>query len=119
MFQLTASEFANLKSQFVISSWGGARRAAPYAFTELGVAMLSSVLHSKRAIQMNVTIMRAFVKLREVIAGNRELSRRLDRVEASVRQQGAAIAVVVDEIKRLSCPPARPKRPIGFLSGRA
>ena len=61
LFQLSAEEFANLKSQIVTSSWGGARRATPYAFTELGVAMLSSVLRSKRAIQMNIVIMRAFV----------------------------------------------------------
>jgi len=65
MFQLNAKEFQNLKSQIVISSWGGVRRA-PYAFTEQGVAMLSSVLRSKRAIQVNVAIMRAFVKLRAI-----------------------------------------------------
>ena len=63
MFQLTGAEFINLKSQIVISSWGGARRAAPYAFTEQGVAMLSSVLRSPRAVQVNIEIMRAFIKL--------------------------------------------------------
>ena len=63
MFQLKPGEFANLKSQIVISSWGGLRRAAPYAFTEQGVAMLSSVLNSSRAIMINIAIMRAFVRL--------------------------------------------------------
>jgi hypothetical protein len=67
MFQLTEEEFSNLKSQIVISSWGGLRRAAPYAFTEQGVAMLSSVLRSKRAIQVNIEIMRTFVRLRRLL----------------------------------------------------
>jgi len=75
MFQLTEQEFGNLKSQIVISSWGGLRRAYPYAFTEQGVAMLSSVLRSKRAIQVNIAIMRAFVQLREMIASNKGLAR--------------------------------------------
>ena len=70
MFQLTEQEFDRLKSQIVISSWGGLRRAYPYAFTEQGVAMLSSVLRNKRAIQMNIVILRAFVQLREMIASN-------------------------------------------------
>src|SRR4030042_6804888 len=77
MFQLTSNEFTNLKSQIVISSWGGLRRSTPYAFTEQGVAMLSSTLRSKRAIQVNVEIMRAFVGLRRILAGNAELGQRL------------------------------------------
>jgi len=76
-----AREFDNLKSQFVISSWGGARRARPYAFTEQGVAMLSTVLNSERAVQVNIEIMRAFVRLREVLATNRELSQKLVELE--------------------------------------
>ena len=71
MFQLNAREFEHLKSQFVISSWGGLRRAAPYAFTEQGVAMLSSVLRSKRAVLVNVEIMRAFVQLRQLLSTRR------------------------------------------------
>src|ERR1039457_4290904 len=67
MFQLSGDEYENLKSQIVISSWGGARRANPYAFTEHGVAMLSAVLKSDRAVQMSVRIIRAFVKLREIL----------------------------------------------------
>jgi len=81
MFQLSDKEFENLKSHIVISSWGGMRRASPYAFTEQGVAMLSSVLRSKQAVQVNISIMRAFVKLREMIASHKDLARRLDNLE--------------------------------------
>lgn len=75
MFQLSVEEFENLKSQFVTSSWGGIRRARPYAFIEQGVAMLSGVLRSKRAVQENIEIMRAFVRLREILATHKELAR--------------------------------------------
>ncbi len=81
MFQLAEEEFSNLKSQIVISSWGGLRRARPYAFTEQGVAMLSTVLRSKRAIRVNIEIMRAFVRLRQILASNKELAKRLDELE--------------------------------------
>ena len=80
MFQLNLQEVRNLKSQIVISSWGG-KRSLPYAFTEQGVAMLSSVLNSKRAVQVNIEIMRAFVRLRALIASNKELAKRLDELE--------------------------------------
>jgi hypothetical protein len=70
MFQLSATEFADLKSQIVISSWGGLRRAAPYAFTEQGMAMLPTVLRSARAVQVNIEIMRAFVRLRQMLVSN-------------------------------------------------
>ena len=83
MFQLTDQEFRNLRSQFVTSSWGG-RRYAPYVFTEQGVAMLSSVLNSPRAIAVNSEIMRAFVRLREMIASNKVLAKRLDELEARI-----------------------------------
>jgi hypothetical protein len=76
MFQLSKAEFKNLKSQIVISSWGGLRRATPYAFTEHGVAMLSSVLSSQRAVQMNILIIRAFIKLREMLGTNKTLARK-------------------------------------------
>jgi len=111
MFQLTRSEQSNLKSQFVTSSWGGARRAAPYAFTEQGVAMLSSVLRSRRAVQVNIAIMRAFVKLREILASNRDLARRLDEMEKKYDRQ---FKVVFDAIRELMTPPERPRRRIGF-----
>lgn len=113
MFQLSAGEFANLKSQIVTSSWGGARRAAPYAFTEQGVAMLSSVLHSKRAIMVNIEIMRAFVRLRRMLASNVELARKLAALE---RKYDAQFKVVFDAIRELMSPPEpRKKRSIGFL----
>ena len=86
MFQLTREEFAVLKSQFVTSSWGGIRRALPYAFSEQGIAMLSSVLRSPRAIRVNIEIMRAFVKLRQMLASNAELARKLDELEQRYEQ---------------------------------
>jgi hypothetical protein len=117
LFQLSGEEYASLKSQFVTSSWGGARRAAPYALTELGVAMLSSVLRSKRAIQMNIVIMRAFVKLREALAAHEDLARKLEQMEATQRKQGSILVAVIQEIKKLKQPPRRPKPRIGFVTG--
>ncbi len=113
MFQLTKQEHAGLKSQIVISSWGGARRATPYAFTEQGVAMLSSVLRSRRAVQVNIAIMRAFVKLREMLASNRDLARRLDEME---RNYDARFKIVFDAIRELMTPTAKPRPAIGFRS---
>jgi len=94
MFQLNLQEVRNLKSQIVISSWGG-QRFLPYAFTEQGVAMLSSVLKSKRAAQVNIEIMRAFVRLRQLIASNKELAKRLDELEKKYDNQ---FKVVFDAI---------------------
>ncbi len=98
MFQLTEEEFSNLKSQIVISSWGGLRRAKPYAFTEQGVAMLSSVLRSKRAIQVNIEIMRAFVRLRRILASNVDLARKLDALE---KKYDAQFKVVFEAIREV------------------
>ena len=112
MFQLSKAEFANLKSQIVTSSWGGLRRAAPYAFTEQGVAMLSSVLRSKRAVQVNVAIMRAFVKLREMLATHKELARKLRAME---RKYDAQFREIFDVIRGLMAPPKeRGRERIGF-----
>ena len=112
MFQLNDIEFKTLKSQIVISSWGGLRRANPYAFTEQGVAMLSSVLHSKRAIQVNIAIMRAFVKLREMLTAHKDLARKLDDMEKKYDHQ---FKVVFDAIKQLMTPPDTKKKiKIGF-----
>lgn len=112
MFQLTEQEFDRLKSQIVTSSWGGLRRAFPYAFTEQGVAMLSSVLRSKRAIQVNIAIMRAFVRLREMIGSNKALARRLNELE---KKYDAQFRVVFDAIRELMAEPATTKsRRIGF-----
>jgi len=111
MFQLTPDEYRILKSQSVISSWGG-RRHPPYAFTEQGVAMLSSVLRSPRAVQVNVEIMRTFVRLRRTLAANAGLARRLDELE---KKYDVQFKVVFDAIRQLMQPPAAPKRrKIGF-----
>lgn len=110
MFQLTMEELANLKSQTVISSWGG-RRFQPYAFTEQGVAMLSSVLRSKRAIAVNVEIMRTFVRLREMLATHADLSRKLTALE---KKYDAQFRAVFDAIRELMTPPSKPRRQIGF-----
>lgn len=116
MFQLTKREWANLKSQIVISSWGGARRAAPYAFTEQGVAMLSSVLKSKRAVRVNIEIMRTFVRLRRVLSANASLSRRLDRLERKIGDHDKQFVAVIQDIRELMNPPEPKRRRIGYLS---
>jgi hypothetical protein len=112
MFQLTRTEFANLKSQIVISSWGGLRRATPYAFTEQGVAMLSSVLKSKRAVQVNVEIMRTFVRLRQMLTSHADLARRLDALEKSYDAQFKAVFDAIRELMSPTVP--RRRRAIGF-----
>src|SRR5713101_10156014 len=114
MFQLNSKEFENLKSQFLISSWGGLRRAAPYAFTEQGVAMLSSVLRSRRAVLVNVEIMRAFVRLRGMLAAHKDLAQKLDALEERYDTQ---FKVVFDAIRRLMAGPVSPRRRIGFDKG--
>ncbi len=114
MFQLTAKEVAILKSQSVISrSWGG-RRTAPSAFTEHGVAMLSSVLRSRRAARVNIEIMRALVRLRRVLESNAELARRLDELERKYNAHDARFTSVFRAIRELMAPPVPSKRRIGF-----
>jgi hypothetical protein len=112
MFQLDGDEWANLKSQNVISSWGGAR-TAPHAFTEQGIAMLSSVLRSPEAVQVNIEIMRAFVRLRRILAEHKDIAQRLDDLENRYDQQ---FKVVFDAIRQLMTPPQETKRPIGFTA---
>jgi len=112
MFQLNEEEFENLRFHFGTSSQWGGRRYAPYAFTEQGVAMLSSVLHSRRAIQVNIEIMRAFVRLRRILASHADLARKLDSLEKKYDTQ---FRVVFDAIRELMKPPETKKRPIGFL----
>ena len=115
MFQLTKAQWADLKSQIVTSSWGGARRATPYAFTEQGVAVLSSVLKSQRAVRVNVEIMRAFVRLRRVLAVNAELARRLDELEERMVGHDQQFVVIIRAIRDLMEPPPAPKKGrIGF-----
>ena len=118
VFQLTDQEVVVLRSQIVTSNaprpGRGGRRTAPYAFTEQGVAMLSSVLRSERAVQVNVEIMRTFVRLRDLIGHNRNLARRLDNLESKYDRQ---FKVVFDAIRELMTPPQpMPKRRIGFVS---
>jgi len=111
MFQLTKKEFETLRSQFATSSWGG-RRHLPYVFTEQGVAMLSSVLDSERAIFVNIEIMRTFVRLREILATHKDLARKLEELEKKYDEQ---FAIVFQAIRELMTPPGpSPKRPIGF-----
>ena len=114
MFQLSRDEFSILRSQSVTSSnWGG-RRYPPYAFTEQGVAMLSSVLRSQRAIQVNIEIMRAFIRLRQMLASNAELARKLDELE---KKYDAQFKEVFEAIRQLMSPPEPKRRPIGFQTG--
>ena len=122
MFTLTHQEVMNLRSQIVISNKGrGGRRYLPHVFTELGVAMLSSVLNSERAIRMNIAIMRSFVRLREVIAKDRELAARVEKLERGHDRTASVIEVLVEDIDRLARtveqlrePPPQPKRKMGF-----
>ena len=111
VFQLIGSEFENLRCQFGTSRWGG-RRYLPYAFTEQGVAMLSGVLRSTRAIRVNVEIMRTFVRLRQLLASNAQLAQKLEALE---RKYDAQFKVVFDAIRELMTPPEPKKRKIGFL----
>ncbi len=110
MLQLTEEEFSDLMFHFGTSRWGGTRKL-PRAFTEQGVAMLSSVLRSPRAAHVNIEIMRAFVRLRELIATNRDLARRLDALE---KRYDAQFKVVFDAIRQLMAPPQKSRRSIGF-----
>jgi hypothetical protein len=111
MFQLTPAEFGLLRTTLGgVSTWGG-RRYPPYAFTEQGVAMLSSVLRSDRAVAVNVQIMRAFVKMREMLESQKDLARRLDELEAKYDSQ---LSSVFDAIRQLMTPPPKPRGPIGF-----
>lgn len=112
--RLSARGTAHLRSQFATSNvkqGRGGRRFAPYAFTEQGVAMLSSVLRSKRAIQVNIEIMRAFVRLRQMLASHADLARKLDALE---RKYDVQFKVVFDAIRELMAPALRKPRPIGF-----
>jgi hypothetical protein len=115
MFQLSEEEAERLRSQFGISKKGrGGRRYLPYVFTEQGVAMLSSVLRSPRAILVNIEIMRAFVRLRRILASHKELARRLNELEKKYDKQ---FQVVFEAIRKLMAPEPEPKRQIGFRAG--
>lgn len=114
MFQLEPEELANLKFQFGIPSWGGRRRSRPYVFTEQGIAMLSSVLNSERAVKVNIKIMRAFVKLRRMLDTNRELAQKFSELERRVGKHDEEIVEILEAIRQLMTPPEKPPREIGF-----
>ena len=111
MFQLTKEELDNLRFHFGTSSQWGGRRYLPYVFTEQGVAMLSSVLNSERAVKVNIEIMRAFVKLREMIASHKGLAKRLDELE---KKYDAQFKIVFDAIRQLMATPEPREKKIGF-----
>jgi hypothetical protein len=112
MFQLTAEEASRLRSQTVISNASrGGRRYPPYAFTEHGVTMLAAVLQSPRAVQVSIEVVRAFVRLRAILAGNVDLARKLAALE---KKYDAQFKVVFDAIRELMAPPSKPRRRIGF-----
>jgi len=115
MFQLTKEEFDILRSQAGSSSWGG-RRYAPYVFTEQGVAMLSSVLRSKRAVEVNVQIMRAFVQLRKFLSSQEQFRRQLSALERKLTEHDAHFKTVFEAIRQLMAPPPPgERRRIGFV----
>lgn len=133
MFQLTKEEPESLRSQTATSKIGpealrsqfatsktgrGGRRYRPYAFTEQGVAMLSSVLSSQEAIEVNIAIMRAFVKLRQILESNEELNRKFSAVIRKLATHDKYFTVVFDELKKLKEPPTRPRKHIGFRAAK-
>ncbi len=121
MFQLTMEEFlrmdmnsTSLRSQIATSKRGG-RRYLPYAFTEQGVAMLSSVLNSERAVQVNIAIMRVFVRIREILSAHKELAHKLNELEKRVKKHDKQITGIFEVIRQLmEPPPESPRRQIGF-----
>lgn len=119
MFRLTPEEYRNLRSQSVISSGHGGRRYTPYAFTEHGAVMAASVLSSQRAVEISVFVVRAFVRLREIVSGHLELARRLDELEdrltARLDEHDEQIALLFAAIRQLMDGPESPNRRIGFL----
>jgi phage regulator Rha-like protein len=113
MFQLTKEEFTNLRFQFETSRWGGIRYL-PFVFTEQGVAMLSSVLNSKRAIQVNIAIMRTFIKLRQMISTHKEMRRKIEEMEAKYDKQFKVVFTALKELLDHPRESAKPKVKIGF-----
>jgi hypothetical protein len=117
MFQLSQDEFQNLKSQFVTSSWGGIRKL-PYAFTEQGVAMLSSVLNSETAIQVNIQIIRLFTKMKHMILDNKDLWMKIEKIEQHLLKNDEEIKTIFAYLKKLLIQENKPRNPIGFKSSR-
>lgn len=115
MFQLTNQELAILRSQFVTSSQWGGRRYPPYAFSEQGVAMLSSVLRSPQAVHVNIEIMRTFVRMRRLLASHADLAHKLEALE---KKYDIQFRSVFDAIRQLMAPPVKGQKQIGFRVGR-
>jgi len=115
MFRLTSEEFKSLRFQIGMSKKGrGGRRYLPYGFTEQGVAMLSGVLNSKRAVQVNIQIMRAFVKLRQMVLTQENMLRKIEALERKFGEHDKKIALIFEALKRLIEPPKKKKVKIGF-----
>lgn len=114
MFQLNEKETRSLTSQFAIPKGRGGRRTLPYVFTEHGVAMLSSVLNSKRAIQVNIAIMRAFIKLRELLTTHKNLILEINKIKREQKNQNQKINSVINVIGQMINPKVDKKEPIGF-----
>ena len=117
MFQLTSEEYESLRSQFVTLKTGRGqhRKYLPYAFTEHGALMLGNVLKSERAVEMSLMVVRAFVRMRELVAGNKELAQKLAQLERKVGAHDKAIAEIINAIRQLMAPSdPNKKRPIGF-----
>lgn len=118
MFELSESEFFNLRSQFATSSWGGARYT-PMAFTEQGVAMLSSVLRSERAIQVNIQIVRVYTRMRQLIVDNKDLWLKIEKIEQALTKKDEEVQAIFKVLKSLLVKEEKPREPIGFkISGK-
>ena len=113
MFQLTMKEFENLKSQIVTSSWGGIRKL-PFVFTEQGVAMLSSVLNSKRAIQVNIQIMRLYTRMRSLLLNHKDLLLKIEKIESKISSHDEHIKILFDYLKNLLQEEDKPRKQVGF-----
>ena len=118
MFQLTKDEYKALRFQFGILEKGKHAKYLPYVFTEQGVAMLSSILNSERAVQVNIAIMRAFVKLRQILATHKELAHKFKELEHRVGKHDVQITEIFDAIRKMMAVPEKPKRRIGFIVDR-
>jgi uncharacterized membrane-anchored protein YjiN (DUF445 family) len=116
MFQLKEEEWENLKSQNATSSWGG-RRSPPYVFTEHGVLMLSSVLNSDRAIQVNIKIMRIFIKMKEILMSDKDVLLKVEKMEKKVLDQDEKIQIIFEYLKEFVKDQKKPYEPIGFKTG--
>jgi hypothetical protein len=119
MFQLTKEEYESLRFQFGTSNKGrGGRRYLPYVFTELGVAMLSSVLKSEHAVQMNISIIRAFVKLRQLLSTNKDLSQKVAELEREQKKHSQHLVNIYGALKKLTAEPAKEEGKMGFNVGK-